>query len=103
MKPPTEELGLSGKGVAIPKIKALDEAAAEYQKAKKKRCAASPDEIATKQVLIALIHKHSDKLPKNEEGHTIYRNGDLRIELIPGKEKIRVTDDEPDEAESEGE
>lgn len=64
---------MTGKGVEIPSIKAVDKAADEYQTAKDKRCQQSPRELAAKGKLQELLHKHRDALPKNEEGYAFYR------------------------------
>jgi hypothetical protein len=102
MRPPNE-LGLSGKGVALPKIKAIDEALEEYQKAKKKRVAASLAEVPAKQKLIALLRKHEDKLTVPAEGEEpskiVYRNGDLKVEMTTEKVSLKVRDDVEDEDE----
>lgn len=65
--------GMTGKGVEVPSIKAVDKAADEYQHAKDRRCKESPREIAAKGKLQELLHKHRDALPKNEDGNPFYR------------------------------
>jgi len=85
------ELGLTGAGVEIPRIKALDDAISEYEPARDKRVRASQSELAAKNKLVELLHKHADKLPRDPEtGAILYRNGESKVTLMPSKEKLKV-------------
>lgn len=84
--------GVEGPGVSVPRIKALDDLAEDYQKEKKKRCAQTPKEVAAKGKLIDAIHKHADRLGRTPEGEIIYQNDELIITLAPGPEKLKVKD-----------
>ncbi len=64
---------MKGPGVEVPSIKAIDNAASDYESEKEKRCKISPREIAAKGKLAELLHKHREKLPQNEDGHPFYR------------------------------
>lgn len=69
--------GLSGKGVAPLTIPVLDKAITKYERAKDKRCQASPAEITAKRELQDLLHKNAENLPKNGDGHRFYRLDDI--------------------------
>jgi hypothetical protein len=94
---------MKGPGVEIPRIKELDDLAAEYQKEKQKRCQQTPKEIAAKGKLIDAIHKHADKLGRTEDGAVVYKNDELKVTLKPGKEKLNVkpVDDDNNEGEED--
>ena len=92
----TPELGLEGKGVAPVKINDVDKAISRYERAKEKRCQASPAEIAAKQELAAMLHHHKDSLPRNEEGNAFYRH-EGRDYVLEEKLKCRKVDDGTDE------
>lgn len=79
-------------------IPEIEKAADKYIKIKDARCKISPKEIAAKGELLDVIHANATKLPKNAEGNTVYRYDDLVIEVIPGKEKLKIKEqDEPEE------
>ena len=70
----TEELpNMKGKGVEKLTIKPIDAAIEKYEKKKEARCKMSPGEIAAKQELTELLHKHRDKLPQTPDGVPFYR------------------------------
>lgn len=69
--------GMSGPGVAPLNIPAITKAVTKYERAKEKRCQASPAEISAKQELQAALHEHADKLPKNDDGFRFYRLDDV--------------------------
>jgi len=89
MRPPTEEMPLAGKGVERLKIKKVDNAVEKYERAKDKRCQASPDEIGAKQNLQKILHEVRDQLPKNEDGLAYYRSEDDRDYILEETLKIR--------------
>lgn len=64
---------MTGKGVEIPSIKAIDNAVTKYEREKDARCKLSPKEVAAKADLQEQLHKHRDKLPRNEDGFAFYR------------------------------
>lgn len=88
----TPELGLEGAGVSPLAIPAIDKAVSKYERAKDKRCQASPGEIAAKQELSALLHQHRDELPRNEAGEHFYRH-DGKDYILEEKLKCRKVDD----------
>lgn len=71
----TDELPhIEGKGVGpLASIPAIDKAADRYEKAKNKRCEASPGEIAAKGELRDLLIQHRPDLPVNSDGKPFYR------------------------------
>jgi hypothetical protein len=70
----TDEMpGLTGKGVELLSIKAIDNAISKYEDAKERRCKMSPREVAAKGELLEVLHKNRDKLPLNEDWHPFYR------------------------------
>ncbi len=69
----TDSLPLSGKGVEPLRIPDIEKAAKKYETKKEARCQASPDEIAAKKELAALLHQHRDELPTNGDGNRFYR------------------------------
>ena len=69
--------GISGPGIAPLSIDAIDKAITKYERKKDERCKASPGEIAAKQELKALLHKHREKLPVNADGVPFYRADDV--------------------------
>lgn len=94
MKPKQKDLpGIKGKGVAPIKIKPLERLADAYIEEKNKRCLQTPKEIAAKQKLIDAMHDHADKL-RQPDGSLAYRYDDTIITLTPGKEKLKVEDEE---------
>ncbi len=84
--------GIEGQGVAPLEIPAIDKAIAKYIKKKEARCAVSPDEIAAKNDVRAILHQHRDKLPLNGDGIPFYRYDD-RDYLLEEKLKVRKVDD----------
>lgn len=91
--PRQSEIPLEGEGVAPLKIAELDRAIAKYQKKKEARCAVSPDEVSAKNEVRALLHKHRESLPKNEQGVPFYRSDD-RYYVLEEKLKILKVDDD---------
>lgn len=65
--------GMTGKGIAPLSIPAIDKAINSYERKKEKRCQASPGEVSAKRDLTALLAKHRDELPANEDGQRFYR------------------------------
>lgn len=71
----TDDLpGMTGKGVVGVVIEEITKAANKYERKKDARCQASPGEVAAKQELRELLHKHRDQLPTNEDGNPFYRH-----------------------------
>ncbi len=66
--------GVEGEGVAPLKIDEVEKAVTKYERAKEKRCAESPKEVAAKQALRTVSHENRDKLPTNEDGERFYRS-----------------------------
>lgn len=94
--PPTDELPIKGKGAEAIKIPAIEKALDKYEPLKDRRCKAMVPEKAAKLELIAAIHKHADKLPKDEFGSIIYRYGD-RVIYLESQEKLSILDADEDE------
>lgn len=90
--------GIEGPGVSPLEIPEIEKAINKYQRKKEARCAASPDEIAAKNELRALLHAHRDELPVNGEGTPFYRYDERDYQLAE-KLKIRKieTDDDDDD------
>lgn len=92
----TEELpGVEGPGVAPISIPEIDKAVTKYERKKEVRCSASPDEIAAKKELTALLHQHREKLPKNGDGLPFYRY-DEKDYFLEEKLKCRKVGGEED-------
>lgn len=72
---------MSGPGVAPLVIPEVSKAVNKYERAKEKRCQASPDEIAAKRALQAALHKHADELPKDSSGFRYYQQDDINYTL----------------------
>lgn len=87
--------GMEGEGVAALEIEEIDKAIAKYQRKKEARCTASPGEIAAKQDLRDLLHKHRAKLPVNGDGVPFYRSED-RDYLLEEKLKVRKVESAED-------
>lgn len=88
--------GMEGEGVALLEIEEIDKAISKYQRMKNARCEASPGEIAAKNVLRELLHKHRAKLPVNADGVPFYRNDD-RDYLLEEKLKVRKVESVEDD------
>lgn len=87
---------MEGPGVAPLKIAELDKAINKYQRKKEARCAASPDEIAAKNEVRALLHQHRANLPINGDGVPFYRCDD-RDYVLEEKLRIRKVDQGEDD------
>lgn len=89
--PHTPDLpGVTGKGVAPVRIKAVDDAAEEYVKIRDRRMAMTKKEVQAKQTLIDLLHKNAEKIGADDEGVMCYEYDDVVVELKPGKEQLKV-------------
>lgn len=101
--PKTSDLpGITGKGVAPVRIKAVDDAAEEYVKVRDRRMGLTKKEVQAKQTLIDLLHKNSEKIGADEEGIMRYEYDDVVVELSPGKETLKVrTASSPDGGDAE--
>jgi len=88
--PEQDELpAIEGIGVAPIKIPEIDVLVDAYVKEKDKRMKQTPKEIAAKEELIDAMHLHADKL-EQDDGTLLYRYGDMRVIVEPGKEKLKV-------------
>jgi hypothetical protein len=97
MSPKNKDLpGIEGPGVAPLSIPEIDKAIAKYQRKKEARCNASPDEIAAKNEVKALLHQHRDELPVNGDGVPFYRSED-RDYVLEEKLSVRKVHDDEDE------
>lgn len=84
--------GVTGEGVSPLSIPALAKLVDKYERAKEKRCLASPSEITAKRELAAELHAHLDKLPVNEDGQRFYRHEGVDY-ILEEKLKRRAADD----------
>ena len=82
---------MTGKGVELLSIPAIDKAAAKYEQKKDARCKVSPAEVAAKDELLTTLHAHRDKLPKNEEGNFYYRYEGVDYVLEESLKRKKVT------------
>jgi len=97
----TDLPGMTGPGVAQPRIKSVDDAAEIYIKERDKRCAMTPREIAAKQKLIEQLHTHADKIGRDRDGTIVYRYDDNIVILKPGKETLQVKETSHGDAEAD--
>lgn len=89
--PKTADLpGISGKGVAPVRIKAVDEKAEEYVRVRDRRMGLTKKEVQAKNELIDLLHKNAEKIGADGEGIMRYEYDDVVVELSPGKEQLKV-------------
>lgn len=89
--------GVEGDGVAPVRIKEIDQAITKYERAKEKRCAESPKEVAAKQSLRALLHENRDNLSLNEDGQRFYRSEGVDYILEESLRRRKVDDGSGDE------
>lgn len=98
----TAQLKLIGTGVEAVEIPELDEKLTEYDKAKKRRVAASQKEIPLKEEVLALMHANEKKL-RQANGTLAYRYDDDKLAVVTSsKEKIKITTIEDEEGGEEG-
>jgi hypothetical protein len=89
--PRTPDLpGVTGKGVAPKRIKAVDEKAEEYVKVRDRRMALTKKEVQAKNELIDILHKNAESIGADDEGIMRYEYDDVVVELAPGKEQLKV-------------
>ncbi len=81
--------GVEGEGVSRKKVKAVEIAADNYCDIRDKRMAMTEKEVDAKAVLIDKMKQH---------GLTVYVYDDHRVEILPGKEKIKVRTVDGDDA-----
>lgn len=94
--------GITGKGVAPIRIKAVDDAAEEYVKIRDRRMGLTKKEVQAKTNLIDIIHKNAEKIGADDEGIMRYEYDDVVVELSPGKEQLKVrTATSPDGGDAE--
>lgn len=84
-----EELHIEGEGVSRQSLPEVDQLAEAYIKERDKRLTQTPKEVAAKRKLIEALHANRDKITQ-PDGELVYRYDEMRITLIPGKEKLRV-------------
>lgn len=89
VKGDAESLDL-GDEVEMPRIKEIDDLAKDYRKLVLQRVNLTAKEVAAKTALIGGVMKHSEKLPKDDEGTITYRNGELEVLLKHGKDSLKV-------------
>lgn len=73
---------MTGPGVEVPRIPALDKLIAKYESEKEKRCQASPGEVAAKKELQFALHQQKSSLPVNSDGFSFYRSDDYERDYI---------------------
>ena len=69
------------KGIERPVIKAIEDAAEDYETIRDKRMALTEKEIEAKSKLLDLMKKHKCKL---------YRYDERIVELVPGEDGVKV-------------
>jgi hypothetical protein len=84
-----DELSIEGAGVSRLHLKEVDKLAEQYIEERDKRLIQTPKEVAAKRKLIEALHAHAEQI-KQPSGELVYRYDEMRITLIPGKEKLRV-------------
>lgn len=77
-------------GTERPRIKAIDDAAEEYVNVRDKRMEWTKKEVAAKQQLTDLMHKHAEKIGRDAEGGLTYRYDDMAVILKPTEETLKV-------------
>lgn len=82
--------GITGKGVAPKRIRAVDEKAEDYVKVRDRRMALTKKEIQAKNELIDILHKNATDIGADDEGIMRYEYDDVVVELSPGKEQLKV-------------
>lgn len=87
-------------GTEGPKIKAIDNAADDYVKARDARMRLTEKEVACRAVLVDVCRKNQDKLSPDGNGTLRYRYDDLLVEWTK-KDKIRVKHFVADDLENE--
>lgn len=92
--------GVTGPGVAPLVISSISKLVEKYERAKDKRCQASPTEISAKRELAAELHAHLDELPKNEDGQRFYRHEGVDY-ILEEKLKRRAADDGSQDADGD--
>ena len=102
--PPKNKTGtlpaMTGPGVEVPKNATLDKFIAKYEKAKEKRCAESPSELAAKKELKYALHQARESLPVNSDGERFYRSADYERDYVLA-EKLTVKKHHDDEGDDE--
>jgi hypothetical protein len=103
---PTQELpGVEGEGVAVKRIKPLDNAIAEWRDAVAKRMTLTEDEVFTCAKVVELMHKYQlttypyyddDDMKKN-----VVLEGSEKLKLKKVKEKKSSDDDDKDDDKGE--
>lgn len=88
--------GMEGPGVAQPRIASIDDAIIEYVGHRDRRCAITPEEVKTKSRLSDLMHaaETDGKLTRDPKGVLRYRHDSMIVELRPGKETLKVVNDD---------
>jgi hypothetical protein len=85
------ELPLTGKGVEVVHIPALDQLATDYAAARDRRLAELTKEIAAKTKLVEGLKANESDLMQ-PDGTLAYRFGDMCVTLWRGKDKVKVED-----------
>jgi hypothetical protein len=89
-RPEQGEIPIEGEGVTQRKIPAIEKAARKYVEVRDERMALTKKEVDARAVLANAMH---------ENECTIYRFGDMVVEIKPGNEKIKVKTVDEEEAE----
>lgn len=86
--------GMKGPGVAPVKLPFVDKLCEKYVRARDRRMAETPQEVAAKTKLIDAIHVAvtDKKLLPDKDGTVVYRFDETVIVLKPGKETLSVRD-----------
>jgi hypothetical protein len=103
---PTQELpGVEGEGVAVKRIKPLDNAIAEWRDAVAKRMTLTEDEVSICAKVVELMHKYQlTTYPYYDDDDTkknVVLEGSEKLKLKKVKEKKSSDDDDKDDDKGE--
>lgn len=88
--------GMEGPGVVQVSIPSLDEAVVDYVAERDRRCAITPEEVRKKSRLMDLMHgaEKNGELKRDPKGVLRYRHDSMIVEIRPGKESLKVVNDD---------
>jgi hypothetical protein len=86
---PKDQAEMAGEGFDQPKIKAIDDAAAEYVDVRNRRMKLTEKETEAKTALIEACQKHAEKLALNKNGDRVYRY-DEEVVVLSEVENVKV-------------
>ena len=84
-----DQTEMAGDGFDQPKIKAIDDAAAEYVNVRNRRMKLTETETEAKEALIQACKKNAEKLLLNKDGDRVYRF-DEEVVVLSEVENVKV-------------